>query len=172
MKRFHMPLLASAMVLVLGTALPSANALGQQTALKDQLLGAWTYVSVDTVRADGSRTQMYGPNPQGLIIFDRSGRYALVNTRGDLPAFASKDRLKGTPDEYATIVHGSIAHFGRYTINEADNTITFQIESSTFPNWNGVVQKRPFVLNGDDLKWTTPNASGGGSGEIVLKRVH
>lgn len=147
------------------------NANAQQNSLKDQLIGAWIYVSVDTVRADGSRIPMYGPNPQGIAIFDASGRYALINARAGLPKFASSNRMEGSPEEYKAISQGSIAHFGRYDVNDADMTITFHIETSTFPNWNGVVQKRPFSLKGDSLKWTTPTASGGGSGEIVLRRA-
>lgn len=161
---------AATATLALAALLPS-GALGQRSSLQDQLVGAWTYVSVDTVRPDGSRTPMYGPHPQGLVIFDGNGRYALVNARGDLPRFASNDRLKGTPEEDKAVVEGSIAHFGRYAVNEADRTITFRIETSTFPNWNGIEQKRPFTLTGDQLKWTTPSASGGGSGEVVLKRA-
>jgi hypothetical protein len=79
--------------------------------------------------------------------------------------------MEGTPEEYKAVVQGSIAHFGRYTINEADKTITFHIETSTFPNWNGTEQKRPFTLTGDELKWTTPGASSGGTAEVVLKRA-
>jgi lipocalin-like protein len=162
---------AAAVLLSLGVGLPTMDAVGQQKSLGEQILGAWTYVAVDTVRPDGSRTPMYGPDPQGMVIFDASGHYALVNARADQPKFASNNRLDGTPEEYKAIVQGSIAHFGRYTVNEADKTITFHIETSTFPNWNGIEQKRPFTLNGDDLKWTTPSASGGGSGEVVLKRA-
>jgi hypothetical protein len=158
-------------LLFLGVALPSGDAIGQQRSLSEQIAGAWTYVSVDTVRPDGSRVPMYGPNPQGLVIFDGNGYYALVNARGDLPKVASNNRMEGTPEEYKAIVQGSIAHFGRYTINDADKTITFQIQTSTFPNWNGTVQTRPFTLMGDELRWTTPAASGGGSGEVVLRRA-
>ena len=163
--------LASVALRVLGVVLVliSGEAVGQ--TLSEQLAGAWTYVSVDTVRPDGGRTPMYGPHPQGLVIFDGQGHYALVNARAELPKFASNNRMTGSPMEYEAVVHGSIAHFGRYIVNEADKTITFHIETSTFPNWNGIEQKRPFVLEGDQLKWTTPNASGGGTGEIVLKRA-
>src|SRR5574342_1385073 len=143
---------------------PPKDALGQQKTLKEQLVGTWSHVSVDTVRPDGSREPMYGPNPKGLVIFDSSGRYALVNARSDLPKFASNNRTQGTPEENQAVVRGSIAHFGRYTVNEADGTITFYIEGSTFPNWNGIEQKRPFTLTGDEVRWTTP-ASGGGLGE-------
>ncbi len=162
---------ASSVFLAAASLLASAAA-GADKPLHEQIVGAWMYVSADTVRADGSRAPMYGPHPQGLIIFDASGRYALVNARDDLPRFASNSRVDGSPEENKAIVQGSIAHFGRYSVDEKARTITFQIDTSTFPNWNGVVQKRPFTLVGDELKWTTPSASGGGSGEIVLKRVH
>jgi hypothetical protein len=160
-----------ATLLFFGVALPPGHAIAEEKSLKDRLIGAWTYVSVDTVRADGSRTQMYGPNPQGIAIFDASGHYALINVRSDLPKYTSGNRLEGKPEEYKTIGVGSIAHFGRYAVNDAEKTITFRIEASTFPNWNGVVQTRPFKIDGDKLRWTTPAASGGGSGEIELKRA-
>lgn len=63
-----------------------------------------------------------------------------------------------------------IAHFGTYTVNESDKTITFHVATSSFPNWNGVEQKRPFNIDGDQLKWTTP-ASSGGTAEVVLRRL-
>ncbi|MEF9480867.1 lipocalin-like domain-containing protein [Ralstonia sp. 1B3] len=155
---------------LLALALQSCAVLEHRT-LEEQLAGAWTYVSVDTVRPDGSRAPMYGPNPQGLVVFDGHGHYALVNSRADLPKYESNDRMKGSAEEYRAVAQGSIAHFGRYVVNEADKTITFRIEASTFPNWNGVEQRRPFALSGDELRWTTPAASAGGSGEIVLKRA-
>jgi hypothetical protein len=50
-------------------------------------------------------------------------------------------------------------------LREADKTITFSIATSTFPNWDGADQKRPFTLAGDQLKYTVPAASGGGTAE-------
>ncbi|MGN5353588.1 lipocalin-like domain-containing protein [Ralstonia sp. L16] len=159
MKRLYTFITVSTFVLT-GLVLQSCVALGEKP-LDEQLAGAWTYVSVDTVRPDGSRAPMYGPHPQGLVIFDGHGHYALVNSRADLPKYVANDRMKGSADEYRAVAQGSIAHFGRYVVNQADRTITFRIETSTFPNWNGVEQRRPFVLSGDELRWTTPAASGG-----------
>ena len=161
----------SAMALVfLGVTLTSVDAVGQEKTLKEQLVGTWTYVSVDTVNPDGSRVPMYGPNPQGLASFDSNGRYILLISRSGQPKFASNNRMEGTPEEYKAVVQGMNAHFGRYTVNEADKTITFHIETSTFPNWNGAEQKRPFTITGDEFKWTTAG-SGGGLAEVVLKRA-
>jgi hypothetical protein len=157
-------------LLFLGVALPSGDAVGQEKTLKEQLVGTWTYVSVDTVNSDGSRVPMYGPNPQGLASFDNNGRYILLTARSGQPKFASNNRMEGTPEEYKTVVQGMIAHFGRFSVNEADKTITFHIEISSFPNWNGIEQKRPFSITGDELKWTTAGSSGG-MAEVVLKRA-
>lgn len=171
MNRFNTLTVTGTTLLLVAVAVLSGGAVSQQNTLRDQLLGAWSYTSVDTVRADGSRVPMYGPNPQGIAIFDGTGRYALVNARSGLPKFASSNRLEGSAEENKAIVQGSIAHFGRYTVDEADKAIIFHIETSTFPNWNGLEQKRSFTIRGDELRWTTPAASGGGSGEVVLKRV-
>lgn len=171
MNRLSILALMTMGVVFFGAALSAPDAIGQQNTLKEQLVGTWTYVSVDIVRPDGSRMPLYGPNPQGAATFDSNGRYLLLTARAGLPKFASKDRMEGTPEENKAVVQGSIAHFGRYTVNEADKTITFHIETSTFPNWNGTEQKRPFTITGDELTWRTPASSGGGTAEVVLKRA-
>jgi len=170
MKRLSLLTLTTIALLFLGVALPSGSAGGQEKTLKEQLVGTWTLVSADTVNSDGSRVPIFGPNPKGLGVFDSNGRYIFLNGRSGLPKFASNNRMEGTPEEYKAVVQGMNAHFGRYTINETDKTITFHIETSTFPNWNGIEQKRPFTLTGDELKWTTA-ASGGGTAEVVLMRA-
>lgn len=170
MNRLRTLSLSTMALVFLGVTLTSVDAVGQGKTLKEQLVGTWAYVSVDTVRQDGSRVPMYGPNPQGLAVFDSHGHYILMTARSGQPKFASNNRTEGTPEEYKAVVHGSIAHFGRYTVNEEDKTITFHIETSTFPNWNGIEQKRPFTLTGDELKWTTAGSSGG-MAEVVLKRA-
>lgn len=158
-------------LLLPGCGTLSDNALGRPDSLKEQIVGTWKYVSVDNVRADGSRLPLFGPEPQGRVAFDRNGNYVLMTSRAGQQKFASGDRNQGTDAEYRAVVQGSIAHFGRYEVSEADKTITFHIETSTFPNWNGIDQKRPFSITGDELKWVTPSASSGGSAEVRLKRA-
>ena len=82
MKRSHHILSLSA-ITVLGLALTSGSAVSQQKSLKEQLTGAWTLVSNDNVAPDGSRRQLYGPNPKGILILDASGRYAQIYVRAD-----------------------------------------------------------------------------------------
>ncbi len=153
MTRIFRPLMVACGVLLAAASSGTPTGTHQQNGARRRIVGAWIYVSVDTVRPDGSRSPMYGAHPQGLVVFDESGHYALVNARSDLPRYASGDRMKGSPEEYRTIAHGSIAHFGTYTVDDSDQTITFHIEASTFPNWNRTVQVHPFATTGDELRY-------------------
>ena len=148
MKRLRTLTLTTVAMLALGISLPPKDAFAQQKPLKDQVVGTWTYVAVDIVGADGSRQPLYGPNPEGLASFDSNGHYILMTARRGEAKFASNNRNEGTPEENKAVVQGSIAHFGTYTVNDADKTIIFHIESSTFPNWNGTEQKRPVMVSG------------------------
>ena len=87
------------------------------------------------------------------------------------PKFASNNRLEGTPEENTAAVRGSIAYFGTYSVSEADHTLDFHIEKSTFPNWDGATQKRSVTVTGDEMKYTNTAASAGGKAELFWKRV-
>ena len=137
MNRLIMPI--TALILGLGMALPWNAAVAQSA--KD-LVGTWNLVSVTNTQ-DGKKTDLFGPNPKGVLVFDANGRYALVFLRSDLPKFTSTNRATGTPEENKAVVQGSIAHFGAYSVDDNNKTIIFRIEASTFPNWSGAEQKRP-----------------------------
>ena len=139
---------------------------------KDPLLGTWRLLIDDRVNPDGTQTPNFGPNPNGLLMFDGNGHYSFVIARSNLPKFKSNNRTEGTVDENKAVVGGTIAHFGTYAVDEAGHTLTLHIEGSTYPNWEGTLQKRQFaVLSPEDLKWETADASGGGSALLYWKRV-
>ncbi len=124
-------------LLILGVALSAGDAVAQQKSLKEQLVGTWKLVSVDNVRNDGSKLQVFGPNPKGVVIYTSNGHFALVQIRSDLPRLAANSRDRATPEENKAVVQGSIAYFGTYSVNEADKVIIAQIEGSTFANLIG-----------------------------------
>ena len=157
---------------LLGLAMLTGNALSQQKPLKEQIVGSWTYAANETVRPDGSRVKTWGDNQSGLVIYGADGRYVSLVGRSGLPKFASNSRTAGSADENKAVMQGSLATFGRYSINEADKTMTLNIEYSTFPNWTGTEQKRPFTITGDELKYIVAAASAGdGRGEVTLRRA-
>jgi lipocalin-like protein len=90
-----------------------------QTTAKD-LVGTWTLVSV-TLEEDGKTRDMYGANPQGLLVFHDNGRVSVIITRSDLPKFASNNREAETPEENKAIVQGSLAFF-RHVLGKRDRS--------------------------------------------------
>jgi Lipocalin-like domain len=160
----------------LGLAFTTADAAAQQKSFKDLIVGSWTLLINDFARQDGTKVPAFGPNPKGLVVFGPDGRYSLQIARDVRPKFASNDRYNGTSDENKAAMQGAISHFGRYTIDEAQKTLTFRIEASSFPNWDNTTQKRPItVLTGDDLVWSNPTPSTGPSGfvnaELIWRRA-
>ena len=147
----------------------STGGAGAQT-LKD-VIGAWTLVSV-TVEQGEKKIEPYGANPKGSMIYDGSGRFSIAITRSGLPRVASNNRESSTPDESVAIARGSIAYFGTYTFSEPDRVMTVKIEGRTFPNWEGVEQKRVIAISGDTLTLTNPTvSSGAGVAKVVWKRA-
>ena len=168
MKRVCKLTLGTLGLLFLGVVLAAGDAFAQTA--KD-LAGTWTLVSAINEQG-GNKTDPFGPNPKGILIVDPNGRYVIIAARADLPKVASNNRTTATPEENKAIVQGSVAHFGSLSVNAADKTITFKIETyTTFPNSDGTEQKRPFTVTGDELKYTVPAASGGGTSTTVWKRA-
>jgi hypothetical protein len=137
------------------------------------LIGAWKVVRVDNIQPDGSHVPLYGPNPQGLLIFDRSAHYALQLLRAERTGFAANDKSTGTPEEYRAASLDSNAHYGTYEVAPDGRTISFRIEHASFANWDGTVQTRPFTLTGDLLTYTVPSPTidRGTTGEVVWQRL-
>jgi hypothetical protein len=134
------------------------------------VVGSWSLVSLTATRS-GSEVEVLGPHPHGQLIFGSDGRYVLVGLRADLPKFASDNRLTSTAEENQRIVQGNFAHFGTYSVDRAGQVIVFHIQNSTFPNWDGDVQRRPFTLDGDRLTYITPGSFGYGASKVVWQRM-
>jgi hypothetical protein len=164
-------LLTVASVLLLAVPAPAAPA---AVPSADALVGTWTLVLVDNVFPDGHRVQLYGPHPQGRLVLDARGRYSLHILRSDRPRFASGDKSQGTAGENRAAVQGANSHFGRYTVNAKEGTLTFHIDHASFPNWEGTAQTRAFTLEGDTLRYAVPVPTSGGPaavGEVRWRRA-
>ena len=135
------------------------------------LVGAWTLTAADVIKPDGTRTQDYGPNPHGLAFFTADGHYSVAIYGGYRLKFASNDKRRGTPEEYKDASLGMSAHFGTCAVDVVKGTITFKIDSASFPNWDGTTQVRQFTLTGDELTWRVPPRPDGWVPVSSFKRV-
>jgi hypothetical protein len=136
----------------------------QNKAAGTPLVGTWTLVSVDNVSPDGRRVPRHGTHPAGLLIFDEQGRYSLIIL------------TEGTPDEYKAALEGNNADFGRYTVDEMDQSITFFMDHASHKELDGTAHKRYFTLKGGQLRYTTSRVPTDGKagdvyGEVVLERA-
>lgn len=130
------------------------------------LVGTWKLLS-STQTESGQTRDYIGPQPLGQIMFGADGRFINILLRSHLKKFDSNSRAKGTAEENAEVVKGSIAYFGTYTLN--GDRLTMHLEGSTFPNWTGTDQVRVVHLSGNQLIWENTAASAGGG---ALKEVY
>ena len=153
----------------------SAGAAAAQPAksLKDQIVGTWNFVVAEITAPDGKKSFPFGETPKGILIFTPDGRFAQIHVASDVPRIASNNRMTGMPEEYAGIMRRSLSVFGTYTVDEANKTVTYNIVSASFPNWEGEAQTRTIdKLTTEEFVNTNPGVAGGrGSASNLYKRV-
>jgi hypothetical protein len=125
---------------------------------KDTLVGTWVQVSLDTVSADGAMRQLYGENAKGMIIYTSDGYFTLMQSSVDLPKLKSGLPSKATPEEAKAVIAGSIAYFGKYSLDETNMVLSLDIHASTFANLTGNASEKRNItsLTDSELKFTRP----------------
>lgn len=134
-----------------------------QKSMKDQLVGTWLLTAVTAERDDGSKSEPFGTNPKGVIIFTADGHFSLLQQRAEIPKIAANDRAKATPEEARSIVDGTIAYYGTYTFSEPDKTILVKLVGGTYTNIVGGPEQKRIVtsLTAEELKFTNPRTPAG-----------
>jgi hypothetical protein len=135
------------------------------------IVGTWSLTAADKLLPDGTRSHDYGDNPHGLVIFTEDGHYSVQIYRDERTKFTTGDKLKGSPEEYKDAILGMSVHYGKYSIDAAKNTINFQIDRASFPNWDGTTQVGTFEFKRDELSWKVPPRPDGSVPITVLKRI-
>lgn len=158
-------------LLVVISLLFSSAALAQ--SVKDQIVGAWTLVSVASEMDDGKKGEPFGPSPKGIMIFTNDGHFSLFQSRAEIPKIAANDRAKATAEEAQAIVGASIAYYGTYIIDEATKVMTVNLVTSTFANVATIPnQKRTItLLTADELKFDNPRTPSGMTLRTAWKRA-
>ena len=171
----YVKLVALAFLLVsviAGVAMSGASDVrAEEKGLAQQVQGSWKLVSIYN-ELDGKKSDVFGSNPRGSMIFTSNGRFSLIIMKESLPKFAANSRVKGTAEENLAVVQGSVALFGSYKLDsEKNDTVILHVEGCTFPNWDAQDQKRIAKFTGDEMNFITPAAAIGGTNYAVWKRV-
>jgi len=158
----------------LGLALSGvAFAQYQQKTAKDQIVGAWTLVSVVSEMDDGKKGEPFGPSPKGVMIFSNDGHFSLFQSRAEIAKIAANDRAKATPEEAQSIVASSIAYYGTYSIDENTKVMLVNLAASTYANVATIPnQKRTItLLTSNELKFDNPRTPNGMTLRTTWKRA-
>jgi hypothetical protein len=133
------------------------------------LIGSWSLVQIAHTFENGNVQKSFGEG-DGVLIFEENGRFCQCLLRHDLPQVASGNRGTVTPEESNSIVQGSLTFFGKWSLNAT--ALTFHIERSSFPNWNGMDQTRVVTsLTHTRMTITAPASTLGARGDQTWTRV-
>lgn len=133
--------------------------------------GTWALDFADVQHPDGTRTHDYGAMPKGVLQVDHQGHYSIFIFDRSRPKFAANNKHQGTPDEIRAAMMGTSAHYGTVKMDTTKGTLTFHIEGSTYPNWEGTTQVRHYMLSGDKLSYKVPPRPNGDIPLTGWKRI-
>jgi hypothetical protein len=116
---------------------------GHAVGLREELVGTFELVGLESRRSDGEVTRPYGEHPIGLFMFDSVGRYSVQLTDADQP-----------PDR-----RNYLATFGTYVVAEADRTFTLTPRAAADPQLIGTEVVRHVTFEDDLAIFHTPTTS-------------
>ena len=142
-------------------------------SIKEALVGAWRLVRVETVRPNGEIIYpFYGKNPEGLIIYDRSGWMSVQIVSDPKPTVPGGDSREGflaaPPAEKVKAADGYYAYLGTWTVQESDSTVTHHIKQSFYPGERGSDGVRHFTISGNHLTLVAKTHEMGEDHERIL----
>jgi Lipocalin-like domain len=125
--------------LCLGIALPASNAVGQQKTLKEQIVGTWLLNSVYDQTQDGEKHNPWGDGVKGQAIFTSDGNLSFQIMSANRPKADTSPREPVGP---------VVAYWGTYAVDEGAKTLSYDIERSSFPQWDGLTraQTTPWTI--------------------------
>lgn len=128
---------ASLALLCVGVASPAVA-----QSMKGKVMGAWTLVDGSEIFQDGKKTT---PWETGSLILDSTGHFSFF--------VIGKDRPKGNGDPRSP-VGPVVAYYGTYTVNDADNVLTYKVDHATNPTFDGVVRTQKVSFTSDTMTTT------------------
>ena len=136
--------------------------------LGDALIGTWRLQSREDRLESGELREepTLGPDPLGLLVYDRAGNFAAQFMKRERPALVASEvpatvttesDTGGTPasatlaSNNSTAVGGYDAYFGTYTVDDATNLVTQRLVAALTPTDVGHVVTREMHVVDDEL---------------------
>lgn len=153
-----------------------ATSLGASAMMEaDKFVGAWRLLSTTYTLEDGTPTESpYGPQPQGILMYDAQGVMAAQLSQSGRKPFAVNDRFAGTPEELKAAFETYQAYTGTYKVDEKEHVVTHTVTQALLPNWVGTEQRRFYKFQDGKLTLRTPPILIGGKrivGLLVWEKI-
>jgi hypothetical protein len=130
------------------------------------LVGSWRLLSTTATFIDtGERVETFGPNPDGRMVLDPTGRIMFLIMRAN--------RETPTNDgERAALYSNMIAYTGKVRLDGPGQFIT-TVDVSLIPSEVGIEKLRLFTIDGDRLTIRLPeNQSRFAKGRNTVSELH
>lgn len=129
-----------------------------QKPTKQAIVGAWRLVSIDYSGPNGALADpVFGPNPQGIIIYEQSGWMSVQIATANRPEMAKPaTRTSGVVTAGdASVATGAFntyyAYFGTWEYDADTSVITHHLTSSLLPYETGLDYRRELMFDGANL---------------------
>ncbi len=142
--------------------------------MDERFIGTWKLISSEMRISTGEIHYPLGEDCIGNLVFDACGNLSAQLMRVDRPQFASGDILRGTSEEVMAAYQGYVAFWAKFEVDQEKQELTYVIEGSLFPNWNGHKNLRYYELVGDRLTLKTPPFLAAGNetvGVLLWERI-
>lgn len=105
----------------------------------NKVAGTWNLIAA-MVESDGVISHPYGPEPKGRLVFTPDLYFVEFLHDPRIQRFQSNQRGGGTDAENRAVMAGSLALYGRYSVDAQGDFSGNTVEGSSFPNWTGDVR--------------------------------
>lgn len=126
----------------------------RQMGEEDRLVGSYRLQVFRDIAEDGEVREPLGPDPVGFILYSPERWMSCVLMAAGRPNFSAGDILAGTDEERVAAFATASGYSGRWEIE--DGNVVHYLAAATFPNWVGTVQRRPYEIDGDELRLYPP----------------
>lgn len=135
---------------------------------RQEIVGAWHLVSIDYSGPNGALADpVFGPNPQGIIIYEQSGWMSVQIVTANRPVMTRQlTRTSGVLTAEDAMVAAAAfntyyAYFGTWDYDADTSVITHHLSSSLLPYEIGLEYRREATFDGVRLKLIARSQVGG-----------
>lgn len=129
--------------------------MAEHKLINANIVGTWDLQAIYFKFEDGTKMDMYGPNPNGVLMYDNCGMMnAQLGCNNHKSFFERNDNLDERIPS-AQLFGSYMAYYGKY-YEEISGKLIHEVIGCINPEWIGEKEIRYFKIKDDCLKIWTP----------------